>query len=383
MATSEYLHDADCFKSYTALREMIFNHQKLQMKHPTHVQHLTLKSSKSKRAHSTIADYRADRSVMIAIQNDIRFINIIMNCRKQKSPIAYVFIEKNLYISCLIKNANGYPIIFVRIPIDNNYTYAIPTESVFELPVQNLLGKDTKFSKNCAYTILFKNTGQNIDFVYEVHTGEARPNITTVNSIRVHNMDAINSLLKSDRFGPLPSTSTDMRFFTQSIEKRPHIDMTTNYMLAFFNMNVLMLREVVDVSSVIQITKQMAKTDYYFRVADGMLSHVSMTNKNVNEKYIASRDDSIIWTMDGETFEGKEFMMMPFETLFKTNYNKSITSSDKIYYAFMSYVDDYMFAKIITPLVVTVTDEGRTYQKLFTREYQIMECYRCVKRDDK
>ena len=159
--------------------------------------------------------------------------------------------------------------------------------------------------------------------------------------------------------------------------------MTTNYMLAFFNMNVLMLREVVDVSSVIQITKQMAKTDYYFRVADGMLSHVSMTNKNVNEKYIASRDDSIIWTMDGETFEGKEFMMMPFETLFKTNYNKSITSSDKIYYAFMSYVDDYMFAKIITPLVVTVTDEGRTYQKLFTREYQIMECYRCVKRDDK
>ena len=108
------------------------------------------------------------------------------------------------------------------------------------------------------------------------------------------------------------------------------------------------------------------------------MNFVSSTAKSHNEKYICSADDSLIWTEEVSE-EEKKYTLMPYESLFKINYSKSITTNDKVYYAFTSYLDDYMFIKIISPLDITENQPIKSFTKIFSKEYQILECYVCVR----
>lgn len=374
MASNEYMNDTDCFKSYSNLRDMLYYKRKNSVKTviPIVKPHQPIKVKKPV---VSLTDYKNDKSVIIAIQNDVRFINIIMNCRKQRAPIAYIFVESNLYVSCVIKNANGYPLVFIRIPIDDVYAYANATSNTYEFPIQGLLSKDIKYTKNSSYTMLFKYDGQNVNFVYELYNGDLEPNRIIINSIGTSNQSVINNIFKNDKFSIMPdsSTSTPLRTFSGSSLNQE----SDNYLLTFYNMNVIILREVPDTSSMIQFNqKQSAKTQNYFEIKDGQMNFVSSTTKSHNEKYICSSTDSLIWT-DGVSSETKRYDLLPYESLFKINYNKSITSNDKVYYAFTSYLDDYMFIKIITPFDIGDNLPIKSFMKIFSKEYQILECYIC------
>lgn len=156
------MSDADCFKSYTNLREAVYYRNKLPTKNIISLSK-TYQPMKTKKQTVSLAEYKNDKYVLIAIQNDVRFINMIMNCRKQRSLIAYIFVECHLYVSCVIKNASGYPLVFIRISIDDVYTYATNTNNTYEFPIQGLLNKDIKYTKNSSYTMLFKYDDQ-LDF---------------------------------------------------------------------------------------------------------------------------------------------------------------------------------------------------------------------------
>ena len=373
MASNEYMNDTDCFKSYTNMRDMIYYKRKTTSKVVVPVMK-THQPVKTKKPTVSLTDYKSDKSVIIAIQNDVRFINIIMNCRKQRSPIAYIFVESNLYVSCVIKNANGYPLIFIRIPIDDVYTYANSTSNTYEFPIQGLLSKDIKYTKNSSYTMLFKYDGQNVNFIYELYNGDLEPNRVIINSIGTSNQSVINNIFKNDKFSMSSDSMVPARPFSGAVAQE-----SDNYLLSFYNMNVMILREVPDTSSVIQFNqKQSAKTANYFEIKDGQMNFISSTSKSHNEKYICSSTDSLIWS-DVVSSEAKRYDLLPYESLFKINYNKSITANDKVYYAFTSYLDDYMFIKIITPLDISADQPIKSFTKIFSKEYQILECYVCEK----
>lgn len=375
MASIEYMSDTDCFKTYANLRETLYYKRKLPSKNivPIGSTHSYIKSKKPS---ISLTDFKNDKSIIIAIQNDVRFINIIMNCRKQRSPIAYIFVESNLYVSCVIKNANGYPIVFIRIPIDDVYTYATVTNNAYEFPMQGLLRKDIKYTKNSSYTMMFKYDGQNVNFVYELYSGDLEPNRITINSIGTNNISVINGIFKNDILGLATNVLTTFSPFSENMNQ--HND---NYLLSFYNMSVILLREIQDTSSIIQFNqKQSAKTSNYFEIKDKRFNFISETTKNHNEKYICSSVDSIIWSDMGD--DVKRYDMMTYESLFKINYNKSITSNDNVYYAFTSYLDNYMFIKIITPLGINSNQPIKSFTKIFSKEYQILECYLCIKRQD-
>lgn len=368
----DYMNDVDCFKSYTNLRNQLFYKQKTVSKTVVPVVKIQ-RQSKPKKPSISLNDYKNDKSVLIAIQNDVRFINIIMNCRKQRSPIAYIFVESNLYVSCVIKNTNGYPLVFIRIPIDNIYAYANNTNNTYEFPIQGILSKDIKYTKNSAYTMLFKYDGQNVNFVYEVYNGDIEPNRIIINSVGTNNQSVINNIFKIDKTGLLDSV--------EPIRQLPGMlsQENENYLLSFYNMNIIILREVSDITSIIQFNqKQSAKTSNYFEIKDGQMNFISTTTKSHNEKYICSSSDSLIWA-DVVTSDAKCFNLMPYESLFKINYNKSITTNDKVYYAFTSYLDDYMFIKIITPITISENQPIKSFTKIFSKEYQILESYVCIK----
>ena len=376
MASNDFMSDTDCFKSYANLREKLYYKRKLPSRNTIQIGK-TCPPAKSKKQPVSLADFKNDKSIIIAIQNDVRFINIIMNCRKQRSPIAYIFVESNLYVSCVIKNANGYPLVFIRIPIDDVYIYANNTNNTYEFPIQGLLSKDIKYTKNSSYTMIFKYDGQDVNFVYELYNGDQEPNRVIINSIGTNNQSVINGIFKNDGLGIIPNILNPIKQFPGMICQD-----NDNYLLSFYNMNVIILREIQDTSSIIQFNqKQSAKTSNYFEIKNGRMNFISETSKNHNEKYICSSNDSIIWSDMSD--EIKRYDMMPFESLFKINYNKSITANDKVFYVFTSYLDNYMFIKIITPLDINSNQPIKSFTKIFSKEYQILECYMCIRYQDK
>lgn len=376
MTTSEYMADIDCYKTFTSLREAIYNKHRIATKAPTQLSASLYKSPKVKKPSVSLSEYKSDKSVILAIQNDVRFINIIMNCRKQRSPIALMFVESNRCISCIIKNANGYPLVFIRIPIDDVYAFAQNTNNVYEFPIQGLLSKDVKYNKSSSYTILFKYDGQKVNFIYELYSGNAEPNRIIIESISTHNETAINNIFKSD----LIANSSQLKL-------KPYISSgilsqeSTNYLLAFYNMNVNILREVQDTSSIIQFNhNQTPKTLSYFEIENGRMIFVMKNPKSTSDIYICSSDDSIIWTET--TGECKRYDLLPYESQFKNNYNKSITSNDKVYYAFTAYLNNYIFIKVVTPYDIGDAHDIKSFAKIFSREYQILECYFCTKHEE-
>lgn len=380
MTTSDFMHDSDCFKSYTALREAIFYDRKLPSFNPDAITSM-VQHARPKKPTVNLVNFKTDKSVIIAIQNDVKFINMIMNCRKQSSPIAHIFVESNQYISCIIKNANGYPIILIRIPIDNVYAYAQNTRNIYEFPIQKLLEKECiKFTRNSSYTIIFRYDGQSVSFSYELYDGGLEPSRIDISNISTNNQSIINNLLNTENEISMHAISTGT---LKIVNPHKQIQITNslspnteNNLLAFINMNVLILREVNDLNNVLKFElKTQAKPNNYFTIESDTMNFVSETSNIKNVKYICSKSDAIIWAGLGNS----KYELLSFSPLFKVNYSKSITANDKLYYIFTSYLNDYMFIKLITSFDVSQTQRMNTLSKLFPKEYQILECYICVK----
>lgn len=380
MTTIDFMHDSDCFRSHTALRESIFYDRKLASSNPESIVSM-VQHARPKKSTMSLINFKSDKSVIVAIQNDVKFINMIMNCRKQSSPIAHIFVESNQYISCIIKNANGYPIIFIRIPIDNVYAYAQNTRNIYEFPIQKLLEKEcVKFTRNSTYTIIFRYDGQNVSFSYELYDGDMEPSRIDISNISTNNQSVINNLLNTENEISLAAISTGALKIVnphKQLQISSSLSNTNdNNLLAFINMNVLILREVIDLANVLKFElKTQAKPNNYFTVDNVNMNFVSETSNIKNVKYVCSKTDSLIWTDIGPS----KYEMLPFSPLFKVNYSKSITANDKLYYIFTSYLNNYMFVKLITSVDVIDTTKMNTLSKLFPKEYQILECYVCVK----
>ena len=383
MSNIDFLADSDVFKSTKALKMKIYYDHKLPSCNPETVPSM-VQHARTKKPMNNIINFKNDKSIIIAIQNDSKFINMILNCRRQSSPIAHIFVESNQYVSCIIKNASGYPIIFIRIPIDNVYVYAQNTRNIYEFPIQKLLEKDTvKFSRNTAYTIIFKYDGQNVSFTYELYDGGLEPSRIEFNNISTNNQSVINSLLATENEISLHNMSSGS---LKIINPHKQIQITNNVninnennLLSFINMNIIVLKVVQDLNNVLKFeNKNSVKHNNYFIIdpVENNMNFVSESSNGKIVKYVCSKADSVIWT----DLIGAKYELLQYSPLFKVNYSKSITSNDKLYYIFTSYLNNYMFVKLITPQDVSNSPQRiNTLSKVFPKNYQILECYVCVK----
>lgn len=387
MASQDYLTDVTCYRSLSALRDMIYYNKTTPVQAVSAVKKSTTTGSKNKRMNIDLSTFRNDKSVILAIQNDVRFINIIMNCKKQRSPIIYMFVEPGQFISCVIKNANGYPMMFIRIPIDNVFAYAASGASnVYEFPLTQLLSKDIKFTKNNSYLLTFRHDNQNVNFEYEMYQGDSAPNKITMQNVGSHSNEVINTMF-NDRFG---MTNQKYGYLANGTE------LCSNFLMAFYDMSIMMVREVSDVSNFIQLSqKQTTHSKNYLQMDAETFSFINECPNRRDVKYISSKSDSLIWngrrigetsgneftTMMTEAAEEKKvrkFNLVTFECLFKNTYNKSITNSDKLYYIFGSYLGNFLFIKMVTALDIDLMHvEDNRLNKIFQKGYQIMDCYMC------
>lgn len=361
---NKYISDVDCMRSYAALREKMFYNQTLASTIPlTQTVHKPV--TKTVKTTVPIKDYTNDDSVIIAIQNDPKFINIIMNCRKQKSTLAYIFVETEYnYITCIIKTPDSFPFMLIRLPINKKFIYAKQVANCYEFPLVDIISKDIKFNKSSSYSILFKYNGKNVQFIYDIYNASSEPNRITIDNINVGSMNIIDSLF---------ATMMNTHKFMGGL-----VGVAAPSLLTFDTMNIIILKEATSASSINFNSKQSDSSINYFKITDeNHLLYVNETNKKQNESYVCSKDDSIVWNINEPDIK---FEMMNFDSLFKINYNRSAMQNDRVYYVFTTFMNNYMFIKVITSLDVTNSNIIDTFIKTFSREYQILEVYMCTRK---
>lgn len=363
---NKYAQDIDCMRSYTALREKMLFNQTLYAAPPL-IQSTRKANTRPAKAVLPVIDYTYDDSVILAIQNDPKFINIIMNCRKQKSLLAYIFIESEYnYITCIVKTPDSFPFIIVRLPINKKYIYAKQVSNCYEFPLVDIISKDIKFNKSSSYSILLKYNGKNVQFIYDIYNASSEPNRITIDNISVGSMSIIDNLFNA-------MMMNSYRYMNKTNAMYSNTEVPS--MLTFDTMNILVLKEANSVTAINFSTKQSSTSNNYFKVTDAnTLVYINETNNKQNETMICSKDDSIVWALNDV---GATYTLMNFESLFKVNYNRSILQNDRIYYVFTSFLNNYMFIKVITSLEIDGNNVIDTFIKTFSKDYQIIEAYMC------
>lgn len=375
---SGYYTDTDCYRSFSALRDNLYYNKKANVTCDAISVSRNAQNRQKRKIHEPV-NYINNESIILAIQNDSRFINVVLNCRKQRSPIAYIFIESDQFVSCVIKNSNGYPIMYIRMNIDNSHVIAnSSTNNIYEFPLSGIVSKDVKIGKNINYAILLMRENQEINFVYELYNNDMEPNRNVIRNISIASISNLNRLFKTDNvFIP---TSGSM-FQSVDVATQRHAD-DINYLITFFNMSIIIIREVQDINSIVTFNqKASVRTTNYLEISNSKFIYVTEAPKNKSEKYLCSSDDSIVWKVHSK--EQQIFDLLTFESLFKINYSKTVTSNDKIYYLFTSFLDKYMLIKCISPMNVRENPNLQTLASAFGNEYQILECYICVKQQSK
>lgn len=395
------------FQSYENLRNKIYYNES---KIPVDVLALPKQQTtiKTKKSTYCIENPSADPSIVMIIQNDVRFITLFQCCRKQKQPKAYIFCESGSYISIIIKAANDFPIMFIRLPIDNVYAYSVNTNAVYELPINDILGKDFKYSRNNSYIMMYRinnnaNGSQIVEFTYELYTSDSEPNRFTNNNISVvgksvvdnifrigsNNISLIsNTLAATEIANSIIPSSDNMDMFSfyngiNSMQQMTQSVVTSDNLVNFYNSRVLVLREVHDLDSVVVFVNRVtAKLYNYLNISpEGIIYNIKSAT-NINQKHIASPEDSLIYTGIDKSFN---IELLPFDQLYKINYKKTVLPTDNIYYVLSVHDDIYMFIKVITPVKIEVQTNQElygTFSNIFSSGPQIIECYGCIKHDE-
>lgn len=404
------MSDMDCLRSFTAIREKLYFDRKLISNKPLNAI-MQKPASKTAKIISSDTEYKKDMDVIIGLHNDMKFINVIGNCRQNSSPLTYIFVESSTYITCVIKNPGGYPLVLIRSPINGITAFSNKNSGdvYYTFPSEILTNKNAKSNKHSNYTIIFKNEDNNVKFLYELNSGNGVPNTTTLNSIDVTNMNSLDkifeiikpirliknktsrmlkeSVLPNDNLTPFdvfadPNDIQNQAYSQQQINNY----ITDSALLRFYNMNVLVLKQVKDneYSTVIpQPGKQNSLS--FIKISKNKMHNISESVSGSTDLFVCDSDESLIWNFD-ENAELK-YEMVNFDAMFKQNFSNAIQSSDHVYYMFTSYMGKYFFIRMITAYDVkeSITDyfrSSRSFAELFPRDYQIIECYGCILVDE-
>jgi hypothetical protein len=363
--TSEitYVGQETVFKSYSAMRNAIFNNDFATIKrNPQPPPQAREKTSKPKAVVKPVS-FKEDPDTLLAIQNNSTIMHFVINCKGHKDLLAFIYIEAGDYINFVIKNPNGYPLILTRIPTDDTYIYTRAKNCVFDFPIRDMLTKRITYAKKNIYNIIYKKNDletqlTNVQFIYELFDADNSINTSyTLQNIKISPLNVINNLFK------LP---------------RPEIKLTdeTQYINGFKALNVLVLRHVVDINSLIIFNnKASGKHAFKIELTQYEMKFTSSTIRQNTAQEIATASNSIIWNTSGYN---EEYLMLPFENMFKANFNKVYTYADRVYYIFGAFLGVYVLIKFISPILIKERPNSTVLNQIFDGKHQFYECYYCV-----
>jgi hypothetical protein len=283
-----------------------------------------------------------------------------MSCQKQICPISFVFTECQ-YVTIIIKPPKEFPLEIIRIPIDNVKTYSRQDNNqCFEFVIKGIQKTHIKINKHITFNIDFILDNE-IKMVYSINTPDQNPTTETFHAIMTPDISVIN-----DVFNYIDGFNSP-----------------EDYMFQLFNIPILVLKMVENNANIhLTFRHSKNKSNNYidFDVKEECAKYVSRSIISKSEEHLFSRADSLIWRelSDYINYEGNvvSLKLLSCCPMFKHSLNKSLNSSDNVYYL-MGYLNNhFVFIKVISKILIkTIITKEVKYSDLFDNDMQILEVY--------
>ena len=293
---------------------------------------------------------------IIYIRNNDAIISLINNYRKQNGVQIFIFIEPNNFVSLIAKNASEFPMIFLRIPIDEKNCFAKQSISCYEFPIDQITSKISKDIKTKYYTISYKRNLTNIDFSLMIYgISNEIVNDISITGITVYPPNYISYLLEDNFALSYTSEKSDIS------------------MMTFLQTGIIMLERNVSANSNFSITR-VGTTEAEFVVENEEFKFILSDNRKRESKAVARKKDALVWAFSDKKITYK---LEKFVSLFKAGFSKATHHMSQIYFVFTKFIKWYLFIKVVTPLKIDDNTQFTSFGKVFNSCDQIIECYAC------
>lgn len=303
-------------------------------------------------------DIRNDPTIICSIHIDQTSLLLLSSYKKQKSPISYIYIDNiNGYIIFIVKILSYYPIVFLKLEINDITTYVNKSYNenmCFEFEMNQLNIKQLK-SKCNQYQLIIRNA-ETLQMEFISKSVQTQKTITL--SLKSINNDTINRLFTFDN---------DDNVNFQINNKDPIVNFDTS--------NIVMISNTIDINNVLELTNNRNSNCLSrFHIQNNNIDFMYSTGDDYKERYtICNKDDSIYWEFHTTNLllniEG-------YDNLFKMNYQKILTTKNKLYYVILSFADIYLFVKTIYSGTIDISENKRyLFIDIFNQHNQILEIY--------
>jgi len=285
---NSHIGDFDTFLNYINLDEKIKNPNIINFKFnsiPNVLQekgsNISTKSktraNKLKKTVSETINYSEQNNVLMAFQNNEKFIKLIKLIGRPVKPSIYIYTEDS-YVVVLINSAEYYPIVIAKFPIQEPSIYVKPGfHSCFQFPYQPLLNFISQQDRtNLNFTILLVNNDNRIEI--ELHNYN-HTNISKIPNYETENKERIlHNVFTYKITGPKYS-----EFDKTVIED-------IDYMNKFSTMKIMFLKEMKTNGNFTKHLKD--KTSHTIYISDNKIIMEIITNKIVSKLILANRKTS-------------------------------------------------------------------------------------------
>lgn len=302
-------------------------------------------------------DIKNDDSVIFSMVLNNTMITLISSYKKQKIPISYIYIDKNNgYILLIMKVISVFPIIMLKLPINENDTYVnknLRENICFEFPMNQLNLKQYK-NKNTQYQLTMRNA-ETLQLEFFIKNNQLEKN-AIISSIKSVNMESVNLLFTID---------------IENIMKHTIKDPIVNFDMSY----IMMVHRVNNINENITLNTNRCKSMQTFIALDGQKMDFIHVVDNYREQYtICTKENALYWNFG---MNAKIFNIEKYDNVFKLNYAKLTTTKQKLYYVILSYADLFLFVKIVYSGAVELFEKkGYTFIDVFNNHREhILEIY--------
>ena len=328
------------------------------------------KTVRSKTATSVKLDGSWDdiSGIVLGIRDNEQLISTLNTCKRQKMGLGYIFIESLQYISVIIKKPNNYPLVIIRIPIEQPFVFAdVNMKGIyFEFPLEQLIVKENNSkSKNKQYRVyITKNEGYvlTLEVLYNNEIKKRK-----IDNIKQCDNIVINELLK-------PTMIDYINKFK--------LDKITDIAYSLNNMNIVILKKLQNNQLPISFDQLQSKQSAYLEFNDNLLKFIIKGVDRTDEQNVLSKDETLYWPLID--FDGNKYVVHNYDPMFKISHYSMGTSKDSNYYLMSSFQNTYMFIKLISDQNVMISNENNvyTFQDLFNKGTNVLEMYLLIQDND-
>ena len=319
--------------------------------------------AKHKVSTSTVLDndWSQIPGIIMGIRDNEQLISTLNTCKRQKMGLGYIFIESLQYISVIIKKPNSYPLVIVRIPIEQPFVYADNNMKgiYFEFPLEQLIIKENNTkSKNKQYRIYLTKTENYVLTLEVLYNNEIKKR--KIDNIKQCDSIVINELLK-------PTMINYLNKFK--------LDRITDIAYSLNNMNIILLRRLQNNQIPIIFDQLQSKQSAYLEFQDDILKFVIKGVDRMDEQNVLTKDETIYWPQISH--DSEKYVIHNYDPMFKISHYSLGTSKDSNYYLMSTFQNSYMFIKLISNQNVLINNENTvyTFQDLFNKGTNVLEMY--------